>query len=217
MKFVALLAFVFLISCDNAVASRILFVYPMPSKSHLIVVQGLSKTLAQKGHEVTVISPFPLDKKLKNYRDVEIPMREEANDLMRNMVQNPNQNKFATFPSFIRMMTNMNTDLMNLPEFKKIMKEEKFDLVVIGMFFNDFLLGLSDHFKCPSMMLSPNTAFTATNILMGNPLGVSSVPHMMAPVSGRMSFLNRAISFMLTGVDLAMYTFMDYRQKNIYE
>lgn len=115
------------------------------------------------------------------------------------------------------MMSNMNEDMMNLPEFKKIMEEEKFDLVVIGMFFNNFLLGLGDHFKCSTMMLSPNQAFTTTNILMGNPLAVSSVPHMMLAHSGRMGFIDRVKNFGMTGIDLAMNVYMEYLQKEIYK
>lgn len=41
------------------------------SKSHFIVGSALLKGLAEKGHEVTVISPFSLKKPMKNY--VEIP------------------------------------------------------------------------------------------------------------------------------------------------
>lgn len=32
------------------------------------------EALAEKGHSVTVVSPFPLGREVKNYRDVVIPI-----------------------------------------------------------------------------------------------------------------------------------------------
>lgn len=40
------------------------------ARSHFIVGSALMKALAEKGHEVYVISPFPQTKPIKNYHDV---------------------------------------------------------------------------------------------------------------------------------------------------
>lgn len=40
------------------------------ARSHFIVGSALMKSLAEKGHEVYVISPFPLSKPIKNYYDI---------------------------------------------------------------------------------------------------------------------------------------------------
>lgn len=69
MKF-TLCIVAFLSLCGISGAYKILFAFPSPSKSHLIVVQGLSTYLAEKGHNVTVVSPFPLSKPMDNYRDI---------------------------------------------------------------------------------------------------------------------------------------------------
>lgn len=42
----------------------------MPGKSHMVVNAALMKELAYRGHEVTVVSPFPENKKIPNYKDI---------------------------------------------------------------------------------------------------------------------------------------------------
>lgn len=59
-------------------SSKILVVHTTPSPSHLIVGKALYKELAIRGHDVTVINTFPLDKPLKNYRDIQIPLSKEV-------------------------------------------------------------------------------------------------------------------------------------------
>jgi glucuronosyltransferase len=50
--------------------ARILGLFPMPGKSHMVVNAALMKELAYRGHEVTVVSPFPENKKIPNYKDI---------------------------------------------------------------------------------------------------------------------------------------------------
>lgn len=61
--------------------SRILVVYPCPSKSHLVNGKVLFKALAERGHNVTVISNFPLEKPMENYRDIYIPISKEISGM----------------------------------------------------------------------------------------------------------------------------------------
>lgn len=169
MKF-SIFALFILAFCSKLDASRILFVFPCPTQSHVIVAQGLSTLLAQNGHQVTMLSPFPLSKPMMNHR-----------------------------------------------EFQKLLKEEKFDLVVIGMFMNNFWLGLSDQFKCPSIMLSSNAAYTPTNHLFGNPLEVSAVPHMFVLQTEQMNFLQRVKNFLIYSFDHIGYVYFDKLQRDAYK
>lgn len=212
-------AILFLVFCEISLikSARILILFPTPSKSHLIVVQGLSTTLAEKGHDVTVISPFPIGKNMKNYRDIKSPLSEEATSFADEMLKNPKKPMITSFPKILRITTRTAKDMMEMPEYKKILKEEKFDLVIIGMFMSNFLLGAGDHFKCPTMMLSAAGAFSMTNVIFGNPLEVSSVPHIMAYKVGKMNFLERVKNFVLYGFDLTMNVYIESLQKQIYE
>jgi glucuronosyltransferase len=64
-----------LLSCLYATeGARILGIFPMPAKSHMIVHSALMKELARRGHEVTVFSPFPEKSSIPNFTDIEFKL-----------------------------------------------------------------------------------------------------------------------------------------------
>lgn len=127
MKFIS--AAIFVVVWKISIASRALFLFPVHSKSHLVVVQGLSTFLAQKGHNVTVVSPFPLSKPMENYRDIELPLTGEALEIASNVMKDPNQSIIKELFKLFEVVANMSEKMLEMPEFQKIMNEEKFDLV----------------------------------------------------------------------------------------
>lgn len=69
--FMALL--LILLGADHSESYKFLAILHFSSKSHFIVGSALVRGLIEKGHDVTVISPFPLKKPMKNYHDVPVP------------------------------------------------------------------------------------------------------------------------------------------------
>lgn len=57
-------------------SANILVFAPMPFKSHFRGFQPLLKELASRGHNLTVVSTFPLTKSLANYTDIPITVDE---------------------------------------------------------------------------------------------------------------------------------------------
>jgi glucuronosyltransferase len=55
---------------QNVGAAKILGVFPFPGKSHSVMLLPLMKELANKGHEVTVITNFRLNEKIANYTEI---------------------------------------------------------------------------------------------------------------------------------------------------
>lgn len=51
---------------------KVLGVLPFASRSHFAIGSSIMKSLLKAGHEVTVISPYPMKKPLKNYHDVDV-------------------------------------------------------------------------------------------------------------------------------------------------
>ncbi|XP_039308969.1 UDP-glucosyltransferase 2 [Solenopsis invicta] len=74
---------------------RLLGIFPLQSKSHFSMFEQLMKGLARKGHQVAIVSSFPLEKSYPNYTDLVIlPItREVVNKLsyaeMKNFTMNP--------------------------------------------------------------------------------------------------------------------------------
>lgn len=66
----ALLIFVLLISFSTINSYRILGLFPHPGISHFHFFQPIMQSLAEGGHEVTVVSHFPDTNPPENYKDV---------------------------------------------------------------------------------------------------------------------------------------------------
>lgn len=65
--------FVVLVSCDQiANGYRILGMLPLQGPSHWAMMEPLMKGLAQRGHQVDVISHFPQKKPIPNYTDISL-------------------------------------------------------------------------------------------------------------------------------------------------
>lgn len=65
------IALLFTLHCVESY--KFLGVLHFSAKSHFIVGSALLKGLVEQGHEVTVISPYPLKQPMKNYHDVPVP------------------------------------------------------------------------------------------------------------------------------------------------
>jgi glucuronosyltransferase len=64
-------ALIFLSAACSISGLKVLGVVPFGSTSHFKIGHSIVKTLANAGHDVTVISPYPQHNKIKNYRDVD--------------------------------------------------------------------------------------------------------------------------------------------------
>jgi glucuronosyltransferase len=185
----------------------------------MIIVHALSTTLAERGHNVTILSAFGFDKKIPNHREVLMPFdKETLTKFTQKAFENPNQSILKSLPWIVNKALNLGLDLVKLPEFQKIL-EEKFDLVIIGMFFNNFLLGYGDHFKCPTVMLTTTSHISFTNSLTGNSAENNAVPsiHLKPSVLFRMTFFERVKNVLINSVENLMNAYMNYRQKIVYE
>lgn len=196
-----LFAFTSLFSLSNC--ERILIVFPTLSISHVMPLQPLAKLLAAKGHDVTFVSAFPQSKPIKNYRDIVIPYNEEDKAFVTEIAKDPKQaSLFKVLSGLPRMVYNTGNITMQMPEMRRLMKEEKFDLLIAGYFMTEFVLGLGDHFKCPTILFSPAGAVSTLNGIVGNPLSPSSTPHFAHQNLDLTTFVDRLKNFIINSVDL---------------
>lgn len=69
LKFFVLIIFIG-IEFEKCESARILGIFPLNSKSHMMVFEQLMKGLVKRGHQVDVASTFPLSKPYPNYTDI---------------------------------------------------------------------------------------------------------------------------------------------------
>lgn len=99
--------------------------------------------------------------------------------------------------------------------FQEIMKNEKFDLIIIEFMLNEFMLGLSHHFKAPSIFLSTSGS-QVMNHRTGNLAPPSFVPNALLGYHGTMTFMQRVVNTLAFGLAEAIFSFNDYVQSKTY-
>lgn len=163
---------------------------------------------------MTVITALKqIGKSTPNYRYVEVPIEDdtELDQIREQMLKNAeeSQNFFQQIPRFINTVTGRTSDILKSSEMEKL-KKEKFDLVVFGLFVNDFQIGLAHHFGCPSVIISVMPAIKLIRDYAANPDELSAVPSMFIAGDGDMTFLQRCMNVVIFGVETVFINALDY-------
>ncbi|XP_065077837.1 UDP-glycosyltransferase UGT5-like [Ochlerotatus camptorhynchus] len=213
MKFrwLLLISSVLIASIQNVQPAKILGVFPTASKSHYIVGSALMKALAKNGHEMTVISPFPQQKPLKNYRDITTTTIFAAvgsitSNLLGNIQKGPIDIIKGIY-DFGHRVTN--STLTDPAVVALINSNEKFDLIVLEIFMNDAMIGFCHLFKAPCIGMSTFGASKWTTDLVGSPSPPSYVPNTFLGFSDRMTFKERMINTLTSGTDIIVEHILD--------
>ncbi|XP_017019156.1 UDP-glycosyltransferase UGT5 [Drosophila kikkawai] len=138
-------------------------------RSQLMVHLAVCQALIQKGHQLTLVTTLPLDDHdiRGNVTHILIPWEQPRED-------SDHHTPSDFFLRLERMFNRLEKsgDFLNLPEWKVFLQgapNPHFDLMLLGYHFNDYLLGVAAHFKCPVAIISTQQPTGFVNSLMGNP------------------------------------------------
>lgn len=85
--------------------------------------------------------------------------------------------QFARIPVLIKMMSHRSNAVLQHEIVQQLLhSEQQFDLFVLGYHFNEPLLGIAAHFRCPSVVISPAPAMKPIRDFVGNPAAVATTP-----------------------------------------
>lgn len=163
-----------------------------------------------------MVSAFPLSKPVQNYRDVYVPIEGAFGPLMANFMQGKDRNMLKVMPVIVAASLEYTNATLNSPQFRKLVDEERFDLAVVGWFMNDYVAGIGQLFKCPTVLYF-SAGFSSMVNFFGNPTEVAAVPHMLLGNKNPMGFLDRLQNTMIYGVDAAIGQYLRYKTKPYYE
>lgn len=197
-------------------SAKIVCVFPTASKSHVMGPQALLKELARLGHEVTMVSAFPLKQPPKNYRDVYIPIEESFSSIMTDFMQGGSRNMMKLFPQILNAAQESSNRTINAPEFQRLAREEQFDLAIVGYFMNGFVIGVGALFRCPTILYFSAAGSGLTNVV-GNPVEVAAVPHMLLGQRNPMTFFDRIANLILYWVEKVMLLYIHHKELPYYE
>ncbi|KAF4519859.1 UDP-glycosyltransferase-17 [Ephemera danica] len=174
--------------------AKILGLFGFSSQSHNNVFTALTKELAVRGHELTVVTPYPLKDPPGKYRQIETA---EIRDIVKKTDNMTTLNMFQRFSFMTNILFNTCSQVLQHPELKPLLNEH-FDLILFSIAINDCMIPFAYRLKAPFITMSPAGLISFTSSKMGNPEPSSFVPNLFLPYSDHMTFWERSVNFLFT-------------------
>ncbi|XP_044267212.1 UDP-glycosyltransferase UGT5-like [Tribolium madens] len=181
---------IFVYSCA---CYKFLALFQTSTKSHHILASKLFKEIANKGHEVTFITPFEEKTPTKNLNVIPVKSLQTFFCARRNsMFEFESANPMEKAKFLFEISYNFTEHLIQSKEVQTLLKSnEKFDGVIIYQYLNEALLGVAHHFKAPVILFSSMPLYAPESFLLSHPTPPSYVPNILVEYTGRMNFWQR--------------------------
>ncbi|KAG7308713.1 hypothetical protein JYU34_005938 [Plutella xylostella] len=167
--------------CSIAEPAKILYVLPFGGPSHYIALKDLGLELANRGHEVHVITPFRENNPPPNYHQIMVQKKSPWEFLSQ---ERPNIFTFTeySFSKYMGLLYQIGYMLNELvfesDEFLKFMQEDhKFDVVINELFYQEPFYLLAHKYQAPLVLVSTFGNSMKTNFYGKNPLQLNVANH----------------------------------------
>ncbi|KAG5670630.1 hypothetical protein PVAND_000878 [Polypedilum vanderplanki] len=206
---------------------KVLGILPFGSKSHFAIGHAILKSLAEAGHNVTSISPYPLKEPMENYKDistedyVEVFFKNNAVNMFA-FENTPIVNKIMEL-IFIYWINRNGNEVVKYhavhPKVIEFMNTyEKFDICFMEIFNYDALLGIAEHVGCKVISYTTTAVVKWADDMTGNVSPPSYVPRPYVQYSDKMSFRERLMNTFYAHIEDIVYEFIiKPNQRRLYE
>ncbi|XP_025987486.1 UDP-glucosyltransferase 2 [Solenopsis invicta] len=191
-----------ILACDQAANGlRILGLFPLHGKSHWIMQEALMKELAKRGHQVDVVTHFPLKKPIPNYKDISLE------GSLPSVVNNMSAVEVLRFQTpnvayLVQMAGTQLCELLNHPKLQELIKnppqDPPYDLIVTESFAAPCFLAFGRHLKVPIIATVASVFHDWLNEVSGNPANPAFVPSFFSTHSSSMNFKERLTNAFLS-------------------
>lgn len=187
---VIILNLITLINCYN-----ILGLFPHPGKSHFDAFEPLLKKLANKGHNVTVISYFPQKVPIVRYKDINLRGTEDPFVECFNFYDF-SYTRLRMYYEALYLAAIGRDSCTNAFKSKELLDfldndEGHYDLIIHEFFNSDCLLGFVHKYKAPLIGIGSNTIMSWMNMRFGNVDHPAYVTNNFLKHTDNMSFMER--------------------------
>ncbi|XP_028129750.1 UDP-glycosyltransferase UGT5-like [Diabrotica virgifera virgifera] len=172
---------------------NILFVFPMPAKSHFILGTAMAKQLVAAGHDITMVACFeekspPLGGTYTNVVLDDIYYSNKDFNFLDLQHVSPELTIYNAYQSG-HMLSKA---ILENEKIKKLLaSDQKFDVVIIEQFCNDALKVLGWYYDAPVIVFSTVGANYWVNPLVGSPSPISYIPELHLDYTENMTLLQR--------------------------
>ncbi|XP_072755997.1 UDP-glucosyltransferase 2-like [Anoplolepis gracilipes] len=198
---------------------RLLGLFPFHAKSHFVMFEQLIKGLARKGHQVDVISPFPLKKPYPNYTDI-VKITPPL-VLVNNMSYEFMQVLLGTNPVYA-VGTLAGNDLcenLDNPMIQELArnppKDPPYDAVLMEVF-GAHCFGIFAYLlNVPLIGVSTTSLYPWLPPLIAQPESLAFVPNNCLSITGRMNFWQRLYNTLHTFYNKLYFNYLTRVQDEI--
>lgn len=180
---------------------RILVLAPVCSKSHKISFMPIVEALAEKGHQVTVVTPFSPENQKPNVKEI-VLKKNALMEIDTDWFEIQKQNILKVFTWTITVFRTTMKDgydiLMSNEEFQEVLRSRDVDLVIVDAILNDFVLPIIDHINVPFIFYCPASGVPWVMDMLNVPQEYASVPVGMGDYGSQMTFMQRMENFLST-------------------
>lgn len=183
------LVFWFIVQVKGA---RILGIFNIPSVSHQVAFQPIWKELSLRGHEVTVMSPNPLnDPSLTNLTEVDLGfLYDDLGELKKKMAEGMNHWYWTrNVDIFVQMNTRT---LFSHDKVQRLIKDDsiEFDIVLVEAVYPVPSI-FASKFNCPLIGIASLSVPNPVHELVGNPGHPILYPDLSTSFGEHMTFLEK--------------------------
>lgn len=194
---------------------RILVVLPVPLRDHQIVFRPLIGALAERGHNLTVVTTDPENFINPTTRAPIYPEQIELIDLsfahrlsVLNMLKNQENMKSGSemLLTVFHVMRNVAVEELKSPQMQGLLGNsshrhhdaEEFDAVLVDWSGPALMNAFAHKFKAPLIGITPGGAYITTHEVIGNPNHPVAFPSIFMPFSEDLSLFQRVASTIFT-------------------
>ncbi|KAK7868261.1 hypothetical protein R5R35_000659 [Gryllus longicercus] len=178
-------------------AGRILGLFYFPARSHFIIFEPLLQELAKRGHQVDVVSHFPLEKPLSNYTDISIkgswPMLANSFTVDHLMSRHLVNLLYYTWTENLAMCQKA----MEHPFLKELAASPErfhYDVVLVEIFGVDCAYGYAYKLGAPVIGMTSLVGLPYGQERVGNPDNPAYVPVANLPFTSHMTLWERTLN-----------------------
>lgn len=194
----SMVCFGFLVCLTFSDAANILAMIPFKGKSHFIVIQPLLEGLAGRGHNVTVVGPYPRDVPLHNYHDIDLSTEMGPQLLNRLRIDEINSNFRSPTQGYHwiwDICRSMCEIAYNSSKVQNLVKsEEKYDLLITEIFASDCFIPFAHKLRVPLVSIATFYPVSWLNPRVSNPDNPSYIANYALPFTDKMTFSERILN-----------------------
>ncbi|CAG9767021.1 unnamed protein product [Ceutorhynchus assimilis] len=184
--------FIATIYCAN-----ILVISDIGIVSHTVMLKKIAKDLAEKGHNIDMVSHFPLEKPLERYIDINIS---NESTILTNQLTINQMKSMTTKTKIMSIMEKVGLPACKLvfenPKLQQLKKtKKKYDLLIAEFFATDCMLGWGWYFDVPTILVTSSYPKPSRVERFGLPESTGYIPTGFAQgFSTEMSLFDRIVN-----------------------